>query len=713
MAELLLELLSEEIPARMQERAAEDLERLVTSALTTAGLTYDSARSFVTPRRLTLVVAGLPESQPDVSEERRGPRADAPEKAIQGFLASTGLSLDQLEKRETPKGTFLFAVIERRGRATAEVLAESLPDAIVALPWPKSMRWGRENVRWVRPLHGILGLFDGAVVPFAIGSVESGDMSCGHRFLAPEGFAVHDFADYTAKLEEARVVLDHADRRKRIADGAAALAKQEGLTVKPDPALLDEVAGLVEWPVVRMGRIDVSFMDIPPEVLTTAMRAHQKYFSLLDSSGRLAPRFILVANRETADAERKVVAGNERVLKARLSDARFFWDQDRKRPLDSRVADLAKLVFHEKLGTMAEKAERIEALAARLAEAVPGAEPAQAARAARLAKADLTTGMVGEFPELQGVMGRYYARHDGEPEGVAEAVGSHYAPQGPNDRCPTAPVSVAVALAEKIDTLVGFFAVGETPTGSKDPFALRRAALGVIRLVVENNIRLKLGDVFWTAQDAYREQGNRHVIAALERREQASGRPPQEAVRKVVAARTLPDLLAFFADRLKVHLREQGVRHDLIAAVFALGGEDDLVRLIARVKALQGFLGSEDGANLLIAYKRASNIVAIEEKKDRRAYDGAVDPSALAEASEKDLHDRLEAAMPEIDRAVAAERFAEAMAVLAGLRQPVDTFFERVTVNTDTTALRENRLKLLSGIRRALGGVADFSMIEG
>jgi glycyl-tRNA synthetase beta chain len=695
MAELLLELLSEEIPARMQGRAAEDLQRLVTDKLKELGLELSAARAYVTPRRLALVVEGLPEQQPDVSEERRGPRTDAPDKAIQGFLSSTGLTLDQCEKRETPRGAFWFAVINKPGRPTAEVLADVLPTVILSLPWPKSMRWGAETTRWVRPLHSILCLFNLSVVRFSIGSVTSGDMTVGHRFLVPEVFAVQDFADYERKLSHARVVLDPARRRRIISDHSALLAKSENLTVKDDPGLLDEVAGLVEWPVTRMGRIDPSFMDIPPEVLTTAMRSHQKYFSLLDSAGKLAPRFILVANRETPDGEKKVVAGNERVLKARLSDARFFWEQDRRRTLESRVADLGNRVFHEKLGSVGDKVARLEKLAASFAGVI-GANATEATRAARLAKADLACGMVGEFPELQGIMGRYYARNDKEPEAVAEAIGAHYSPQGPNDRCPTAPVSIAVSLADKIDSLVGFFGIGETPTGSKDPFALRRAALGVIRLILENRLKFPLAQAFKRAYYGYLVEGLK------------GARFLPEADDKVIKS-----LLAFFADRLKVHLREEGIRHDLIAAVFALDGEDDLVRLIARVKALQTFLGSEDGANLLTAYRRASNIVAIEEKKDKKAYEGKADAAILTQEEEKVLHQRLQAAMPAIGAAVSEERFGDAMTFLAGLRQPVDSFFDKVTVNTDDAGLRVNRLHLLSDIRRALRGVADFSLIEG
>ena len=565
------------------------LRRLACDKLAAAGLAFAAAESFVTPRRLTLAIAGLPPAQPDVSEERRGPRVGAPAAAVDGFLKSAGLAaLDQCETRDTGKGGFYFAVIRRAGRATAEVLPELLRAAILELPWPKSMRFPAAPFRWVRPLTSIVALLDGRVLPLELGDVPVGDATRGHRFLADGSFRVRDLADYRDKLRRAHVVLDETERRGIIAAELARQVAALGVQLKPDPALLDEVTGLVEWPVVLAGRIDPEFMDLPPEVLTTSMRAHQKYFACLDRGGNLAPHFLVVANIAADDGGAAIVAGNERVLRARLSDARFFWDQDRRQALFARVPKLAERVFHAKLGSVLDKAGRVMRLVAAIVPHVPGADPAHAARAAELAKADLSTGMVGEFPELQGVMGRYYARHDGEPEDVADAIAEHYSPLGPNDRCPAAPVSVAVALADKIDTLVGFFAIGETPTGSKDPFALRRAALGVIRLILEGNIRLPLRTVF---RGAYAISG-------------ATGKDPTD------------ELLAFFADRLKVHLREHGVRHDLIAAVFAIGGEDDLVRLLARVEALASFLASEDGANLLTAYRRAANIVRIEAKKD-------------------------------------------------------------------------------------------------
>jgi len=695
MAELLLEILSEEIPARMQARAADDLKRLVTKGLADAGLAHGKVAAFVTPRRLALVVEGVPERQADVREERRGPRADAPQKAIDGFLGSVGLRRDQLVEQATPKGTFLIAVIEKKGGPSRDILGGIVEAALAALPWPKSMRWAGHKVRWVRPVQSILCLLDGQPVPVSFGPIAAGDTTRGHRFMAPQPFAVTGFADYNERLAAAKVMLDPAERRALIARTAGERAAAEGLTVKDDPGLLDEVAGLVEWPVVRIGRIDAAYMDLPPEVLSGTMRANQKYLSLLQADGRLAARFAVVANMETADGGAAVIAGNERVLRARLSDAKFFWDQDRKVTLESRVPKLGERVFHAKLGTDGDRVERLTGLVRVIAPHVPGAATDEAVRAALLCKADLTTGMVGEFPELQGIMGRYYALNDGEAAAVSDAVAQHYAPKGPDDACPTAPVSVAVALADKIDTLVGFFGIDEKPTGSKDPFALRRAALGIIRLIVENELRLPLGEPIREAYRLYAKGGI--SFHALGRDEPAVER----------------DLLDFVADRLKVHLREQGVRHDLVAAVFALGGEDDLVRLLARVEALQGFLATEDGANLLTAYKRASNIVRIEEKKDGAAHDGAIASALLAQTEERALFDGLERATPAIAAAVNGERFGEAMSTLAGLRAPVDAFFDHVTVNADEADLRANRLRLLSRIRSALGGVADFSRIEG
>jgi glycyl-tRNA synthetase beta chain len=684
--ELLLEIRCEEIPARMQKRGADDLKRLVCDGLKDAGLAFDEARAYVTPRRLILVVDGLPAQQPDVRDERKGPRTDAPDKAIQGFMRGAGLaSIDEAEVRETDKGNVYFAVIERKGRPTAEVLADVLPSSLGGLSWPKSMRWGTGDQRWVRPLQGLVCVFGGAVVDFDFASVAAGTTTTGHRFLAPQPIAVTDFAGYAAKLRDAQVVIDADERRRMIADGAAKLAQEAGLVVKDDPGLLAEVTGLVEWPVLLMGTIDDAFMDVPPEVLTTAMRSHQKYFALEDGDGNLAPRFIVAANTEGSDGGGAIIAGNERVLRARLDDAKFFWDQDRKQTLESRVPDLAGRVFHAKLGSDLDKVDRMRRLAAALVEFVPGAEAEAVDRGVMLCKADLSTEMVGEFPELQGIMGRYYAFADGEEADVAAAIADHYSPAGPGDFCPTAPVSIVAALADKIDTLVGFWSIDEKPTGSKDPYALRRAALGVIRLIAENGLRLPLARVFAISADTHG----------------ASDRFDGD------------DLMAFFADRLKVHLREQGVRHDLISAVFSGGGEDDLVRLMARVEALSRFLDSDDGGNLLTAYKRAANIVRIEEKKDDTNHGDGVEVQALEQDEERTLFDSLDRAGGEISAALDGEDFAGAMKSLSRLRGPVDAFFDHVTVNADQVALRINRLRLLSRIREAMNQIADFSQIEG
>ncbi len=595
------------------------------------------------------------------------------------------------------------------------------------------MRWGASSFRWVRPLQNVVALFDGQALSGGIslgnGGAASNDVlafsaaTFGHRFLSVGKIAVEGFADYREKLTHAHVLLDADARKSKIKEDAEALAKKAGLALRDDPGLVDEVAGLVEWPVVLMGDIDPEFMEVPPEVLVTAMRTHQKYFALEDADGALAPKFIVVANIETADGGKAIVAGNERVLRARLSDAKFFWDQDRKVPLAERAPALEQIVFHARLGTLDQKVDRIEALAAELAPLV-GADRDRARSAARLAKADLTTGMVGEFPELQGIMGRYYALHDQESPDVADAIAEHYAPQGPNDRCPTAPVSVAVALADKIDTLAGFWAIGEKPTGSRDPYALRRAALGVIRLVIENGLRLPLIPLLNAA--AHMVINQQLLDSVMERRAVMD----QLGLDEHLAVETMEveveehaeygevyaivfELLAFFADRLKVHLRERGVRHDVIDAVFALGGEDDLVRLLARVDALSDFLGSDDGANLLAAYRRAGNIVRIEEKKDGASHEGAADPGLFEQAEETALHDALAAAAQTAVDAAAKEDFAGAMAALAGLRAPVDAFFEAVTVNADDASLRANRLRLLSQIRETMDRVADFSKIGG
>jgi glycyl-tRNA synthetase beta chain len=691
MAELLLELLTEEIPARMQARAAEDIHRLTTEKLGAASLTFARAESFVTPRRLAMAIEGLPRAQPDVSEERRGPRVGAPANAVEGFLKSAGLAtIEQCEQRDTGKGVFYFALIRRAGRPTAEVLPELLRAVVHELPWPKSMRFPAAGFRWVRPLTSAIGLFDGKVLPLALDGVPVGNRTRGHRFLSPDDFTVGSVADYRQKLRDGRVILRREDRGKAISLALYEKAAEAQLTVRDDPGLLEEVTGLVEWPVVLMGAIDADFLDLPPEVLTTSMRAHQKYFTCLDRAGKLAPRFLVVANTLADDGGKAIVAGNERVLRARLSDARFFWDQDRKVPLAARLPKLAERVFHAKLGSVLDKVGRVERLSEAFVPFIGSADKTKVLRAAELAKADLSSGMVGEFPELQGVMGRYYALHDGEAAEVAEAISEHYSPLGPNDRCPSAPVSVAVALADKIDTLVGFFSINEKPTGSKDPFALRRAALGVIRVILENQLRLPLAHLFRQA-----------FIIGGEGGKGAYGADPTA------------DLLDFFADRLKVHLREQGVRHDLVAAVFALGGEDDLVRLLARVAALDAFLKTDDGANLLVAYRRATNIVRIEEKKDGTTYPGEPDPKLLQEPAEATLAAELDKTAAASTKALEKEAFTSAMSSLAGLRGAVDEFFTRVTVNCENRQLRANRLRLLAQIRDTLNRVADFSLIEG
>jgi glycyl-tRNA synthetase beta chain len=694
MGDFLLELLSEEIPARMQAKAAEDLRRLVVEKLAAEHLAHGAAESWVTPRRLGLAISGLPERQPDRTIETKGPRDGAPEQAVQGFLRSAGLtSLDQCEKRDTGKGVFWFALKRESGETTEQVLARVVPAVLDAMPWPKSMRWAGHGVRWVRPLHSILALLDGRIVPIAWAldragenpaRIEAGDVTRGHRFMAPEPFQVGNVAEYRDRLADRFVILDREARKERIEAEGRRLAGAEGLTLKDDPALLDEVAGLVEWPVVRLGRIEPRFMSLPPEVLTTSMRSHQKYFACESADGTLAPFFVVVGNRETRDGGAQFLAGNERVLRARLSDAEFFWNQDRETSLESRVQRLGERVFHAKLGSVLDKVERMVALTEALVPHVPGADAALAARATRLAKADLSSALVGEFPELQGIMGRYLALNDGEDPAVAEAIALHYAPAGLDDPTPTAPTAIVVSLADKIDTLVGFFAAGILPTGSKDPFALRRAALGIIRLILDNRLRLPLEPVLSTSLSLHAGT--------------------DEAV--------LSSVLAFFADRLAVALREQGIRHDLITAVFALGDEDDLVRLVARTRALQDFLANEDGANLLTAYRRAAKIVEIEARKDGADF-ATIDRDLLAQDEERSLLAALQRIGPESKAALDQEHFVSAMSALAGLRGPLDSFFEAVTVNAEDPKLRANRLALLGRIKAVFAPIADFSRIEG
>ena len=715
MAELLLELFSEEIPARMQARAADDLKRLVTDGLKKAGLDFAKAEALVTPRRLCLVVDGLPEKQPDVKDERKGPQVGAPEQALNGFLGSLGgMSIDDCEQREVKGKTFYFAVIEKKGEPTADVLPGLLDDAINALPWPKSMKWGSGSKRWVRPLHNILCLFDGNVVPVAYEGVEANGQTHGHRFLNPEAIDVSDFTDYRSKLAEAHVLLCPSERRAEIASQAEKLCADAGLALKDDQGLLTEVTGLVEWPVVLMGDIEDEFMELPPEVLSDTMRSHQKYFSVLNADGSMAPKFIVVANQVSSDDGAAIIAGNERVLRARLSDAKFFWDQDRKVTLGSRAEKLKDIVFHAKLGTVADKVERMSSLSGFLASRI-GADKDQAERAAELCKCDLISGMVYEIPEVQGIMGRYYALHDGEAEAVADAIADHYSPAGPSDDCPSAPVSVALAMADKIDTLVGFWTIDEKPTGSKDPFALRRAALGVIRLIIENKLRISLQGAFEQAIRPFVD-----VVTTTEVKTETvdDAKYPGEAT--ITTTRTafradsvFSDLHSFFADRLKVHLKGEGVRHDLIDAVFALGGEDDLVRLLARVEALSAFVATDDGANLLAAHKRASNILRIEEKKDGTSYNGTPQQDAFVEDAERALFAALNDVGAEGAKLAGEEKFEDAMAALAKLRGPLDTFFDDVMVNDDDKSVRENRLKLLSQIQSVMGKIADFSKIEG
>lgn len=771
MPDLLLELFSEEIPARMQARAAEDLRKLVTDRLVEAGLVYEGAKAFATPRRLALTVQGIPSRQPDLKDEKKGPRVGAPEGAIAGFLKAAGLaSLDEATIQKDPKkGDFYVALIEKPGRPALDVLAEILPVIVRTFPWPKSMRWGERSARpgalsWVRPLHAIVATFavEGEtpeIVPFAVDGIVAGNVTYGHRFMARQAIEVRRFDDYVAALDKAKVVLDPARRKDIILHDAKDLAFAQGLELVEDQGLADEVAGLVEWPVALMGTFDEAFLGIPDEVIRATIRANQKCFVLRDpDSSKLANKFILVSNIEASDGGRAIIAGNERVIRARLSDAKFFYETDLKnwkeKSVDERLERFKGVTFHAKLGSQYERIERIERLAGELAPLV-GADVEKAKRAARLAKLDLATEVVGEFPELQGLMGRYYAEALGEDEAVAHAIEDHYKPQGPNDLVPADPVSIAVALADKIDTLVGFWAIDEKPTGSKDPYALRRAALGVIRGVVDNEIKLALLPVlrahFLVVHDFIHGETTRFDVAR-----DAEGRVGLSNPREFPFDQSRPpNLLSFFFDRLKVQLREQGARHDLVDAVLALGSllpsrekvspkatdegagthpspglaslghplphgeresasaQDDLLLIVRRVEALGKFLDTDDGRNLLAGTKRAANILRIEEKKDGRAYSGAPDAKLFALPEEKALAVAIDAAKRDASAAVAKEDFTAAMAALAKLRPAVDAFFDKVTVNADDQSLRENRLKLLNEIRDATRAVADFSKIEG
>jgi glycyl-tRNA synthetase beta chain len=733
MPDLLLELFSEEIPARMQAKAADDLRRMVTDRLVAEGLVYEGAKAFATPRRLALTVHGIPVRQPDLKEERRGPRVGGHEPAIQGFLKATGLSSISEAKIQTDpkKGDFYIALIEKPGRATLDVLAEILPVIIRTFPWPKSMRWGARSAKpgsliWVRPLHAITATFgleteEPDVVKFSVDGIEAGQTTFGHRFMAPAAISVRRFEDYEAKLLDAKVVLDPERRKDTIVTDAKQLAFAQGFELVEDQALLDEAAGLVEWPVALMGSFDKEFLSIPDEVIRATIRNNQKCFVVRYlKTGKLTNKFILTANIEASDGGKAIIAGNERVIRARLSDAKFFYETDLKTKLEDRLPKFDQIVFHEKLGTQAERIKRIERLAAEIAPLV-GADVEKAKRAAHLAKADLLTEFVGEFPELQGLMGKYYALAQREDASVAAASEEHYKPQGPADRVPTDPVSVAVALADKIDTLVGFWAIDEKPTGSKDPYALRRAALGAIRLMLENGLRLKLVDVVAGHLDKLLKE-----LADADRRKKATAAKELGIGAVIVSATAITlrdfggrevssvvvDLLSFFADRLKVQLREQGARHDLVDAVFSLGGQDDLLMVVRRVEALGKFLDTDDGKNLLTGTKRASNILAIEEKKDKRTFDGAPDPVLYKLPEEKALAKAIDEVKVEAAAAVAAEDFAGAMSVMAKLRPAVDAFFDKVKVNDDDPQVRENRLKLLNEIRAATRSVADFSKIQ-
>ncbi len=704
MTDLLFELFSEEIPARMQAKAADDLRRMVTDRLVAEGLVYEGAKAFATPRRLALTVHGIPARQSDLKEERRGPRVGGPDAAIQGFLKATGLaSIDEAKIQSDPKkGDFYIALIEKPGRATIDVLADVLPVIIRTFPWPKSMRWGERSAKpgalsWVRPLHSIIATFgleteEPDVVKFSVDGLEAGQTTYGHRFMAPRPISVRRFADYEAKLKAAKVVLDPQARKDIILADATELAFAQGFELFEDQGLLDEVAGLVEWPVVLMGSFDQEFLSIPGEVIRATIRNNQKCLVVRDAkTGELKNKFILTANIEASDGGKAIVAGNERVIRARLSDAKFFYETDLKTKLEDRLPKFDNIVFHEKLGTQGERIKRIERLAAEIAPLV-GADVEKAKRAARLAKADLLTEVVGEFPELQGLMGKYYALAQGEDPAVAAASEEHYKPQGPADHVPSNPVSVAVALADKLSTLVGFWIEDEKPTGSKDPYALRRAALGVIRLIISNDLRLPLTPRLRREWSEYAERG-RGVAAKPEV--------------------TIADLLAFFADRLKVQLREQGARHDLVDAVFALEGQDDLFLIVHRVEALGKFLDTDDGKNLLAGTKRAANILRIEEKKDGKVYDGPPDRTLCKAAEEETLAYEIARAKQATSRAIEAEDFEGVMGHLARLRPAVDAFFDRVKVNDDDPKVRENRLKLLNEIRAATRSVADFSKIEG
>ncbi|MEM7006205.1 MAG: glycine--tRNA ligase subunit beta [Pseudomonadota bacterium] len=736
MPQLLLELFSEEIPARMQKKAEADLGKALGTALKEAELDFTELTTCSGPRRLMAVVDGLPQKSEDVREERKGPKVGAPEKAVEGFMRGAGLtSIDEAEVRSDPKkGDFYVAVIERPGRATSDIVAEIMPEIVRGFHWPKSMRWGTGDLRWVRPLQRILCVLDGATVPFEIDGLASGNETEGHRVHGRGPYVVTGWQNYRDQLEQSgRVRLKREDRKALIAERAAAVCAAAGLELVEDEGLLEEVTGLAEWPVPVLGAMDPAFLDLPPEVVKLSMRTHQKYFAVRDpKTGELAANFVTVANIEAADGGAKIAEGNAKVLSARLEDARFFYENDKQTGLEAMAPKLASIDFKKELGSIADKVERVAALARELAPKV-GADPDLAEKTARLCKADLVSEMVYEFPELQGVMGRYYALEAGEDPAVADAIRDHYQPQGPSNPVPTEPVSIAVALADKLDTLVGFWAIDEKPTGSKDPFALRRAALGVVRIVLGNELRLALESALHSGfarlanQVWFKPVGRKNDLEVslemdgflsddemveLEELRSHDLDTDKAGFSVEESAAQLVDLLSFFADRLKQHLRDEGQRHDLIDAVFALG-EDDLVLISERVEVLGSFLDSDDGANLLAGYKRAANILKAEEKKSGETYAGAVDTALLTEKPEQDLHAALTKAVSDAEAAIEQEDFETAMAALAPLRQPVDAFFDSVTVNAEDAALRRNRLYILAMMREVLGKVADFSKIEG
>ncbi len=722
MAELILELFCEEIPAGMQTPAADSLEKIVCDRLKSENLSFDNVTKYSGPRRLALVVNGLPEKQPDVNDERKGPKVGAPEKAIEGFLRGAGVdSLDQCEQRDTPKGAVWFAIIERKGLPTSDILVEVVKDSVSKMPWAKSMRFARLGQRWVRPLRRVNAVFNGQVINGAVdmngGEIVIGNETEGHRFLSEGKITFTNEAEYVSKLEAAHVVVSHEKRKEIIASQLDALCCNEGIKVKNDPALLHEVAGLVEWPVSLIGTIDEEFMEVPREVLTSSMRTNQKYFTLEEADGSMSRRFALVANITATDGGAAIINGNERVLRARLADAKFFWTKDLEHKLEDNLPQLEKVVFHAKLGTVSQRVSRMADLAEKLCDFIPNADKIQARRAAELSKADLVSLMVNEFPTVQGTMGQYYALKQGETQAVADAIAEHYSPVGPSDACPTAPTSVALALAEKLDVLAGFWYIDEKPTGSKDPFALRRAALGVIRLILENRLNVSLSPVLKDALELIESNG--YIGGTYSRDTPIVPGDVEGAAEKILEQRQVNmdskvyDLLSFFADRLKVHLKGEGVPHDHIQAVFALGDEDDLVRLLDRVSALSDFLKTDDGANVLAANKRAANILRAEEKKDKTTFKGAVNADLLNEDAEKALSNALTGAEASVKLALEKEAFDEAMTALAQLRSPLDNFFEDIMVNDDNKDIRENRLKLLAHIRLVMGQVADFGQIEG